>query len=351
MITITCGDILQAHTEALVNTVNCVGIMGRGIALQFKKAFPANFTYYKAACDNNKVHPGEMLVYDLNRYENPRYVINFPTKRHWKNKSRLEDIATGLDALGDVVRKYEIHSIAIPPLGSGLGGLNWNDVRPMIEKTFREFSDVEVLLYEPKGAPKPEKMAKERNAPNMTIGRASLLVLIRQYLSAVMDPSISLLEIHKLMLFMQDAGENLRLQYKEAPYGPYAANLRHVLNRIEGHFISGYGDGKDDPDVQIALIPEAVENAESFLRKHPDTQARFQRVSQLINGFETPYGMELLATVYWVATRKNADTAERAIQKVYAWNSRKKMFRENHIRIAWQNLLSQKWIQENKEKI
>lgn len=144
MIKLTQGDILYADAEALVNTVNCVGVMGRGIALQFKKVFPENFKRYKAACDNKELLPGKMFVYDLNGVCNPRYVINFPTKRHWKGSSRMEDIESGLLALVAEVRKRNIHSIAIPPLGCGLGGLLWNDVRARIEDAFQYLSDVHI---------------------------------------------------------------------------------------------------------------------------------------------------------------------------------------------------------------
>ena len=152
MIELTQGDILQADAEALVNTVNCVGVMGRGIALQFKKVFPENFKRYKAACGRKELTPGKMFVHDLNSICNPRYIINFPTKRHWKGKSQMEDIEAGLQTLVAEVRKRDIHSIAIPPLGCGLGGLCWTDVRKRIEEAFKDLAGVRVLLYEPKSA-------------------------------------------------------------------------------------------------------------------------------------------------------------------------------------------------------
>ncbi len=157
MIELTQGDILHADAEALVNTVNCVGVMGRGIALQFKKVFPENFKRYKAVCDKKELQPGKMFIHNLNQLYNPRYVVNFPTKRHWKGKSRMEDIEAGLQTLVAEVRKKNIHSIAIPPLGCGLGGLRWEDVRARIEEAFQDLTDVQVLLYEPKGAPPAKK--------------------------------------------------------------------------------------------------------------------------------------------------------------------------------------------------
>lgn len=338
------GDILKADAEALVNTVNCVGVMGRGIALQFRNAFPENYKTYKAVCDRGELRPGVMLVHDLRRLHNPRYVINFPTKRHWRGNSRLEDIEAGLEALVEEVQARSIRSIAIPPLGSGLGGLDWRQVRPRIEAAFRLLPDVRVLLFEPVGAPEPERMARAKTAPKMTAGRAALLELMRRYLAAVMDPSISLLEIHKLLYFLQEGGEPLRLRYSKAIYGPYAENLRHLLRHVEGHFITGYGDAEDRPDKQIQLLPEAAVKAKSFLADHPATRRRFDRVGELIEGFETPYGMELLATVHWVATREAATTAGEAITRAYAWNPRKKMFREDHIRKAWDVLCQKGWL-------
>lgn len=122
MIRFTKGDILAAQAEALVNTVNCVGVMGRGIALQFKQAYPENFKRYEAACKRGDVVPGKMLVVESSELTWPRFIINFPTKRHWRGKSRIGDIEVGLADLVTVVRDRNIRSIAVPPLGSGLGG-------------------------------------------------------------------------------------------------------------------------------------------------------------------------------------------------------------------------------------
>lgn len=344
MIKFIQGDILKADAEALVNTVNCVGIMGRGVALQFKKAFPANFKAYEVACKANQVQLGSMFVHDLNQLYNPRFIINFPTKLHWKSKSRIDDIQSGLKNLIAIVQQHNIRSIAVPSLGCGLGGLNWDDVKPLITEAFQAVPEVDVLLFEPAGAPQAALMVRQEKIPNMTVGRAALIGLMRRYLAAVMDPTVTLLEVHKLMYFMQEAGEPLRLNYQKAPYGPYAENLRHVLNHIEGHFISGYGDAGDRPDKPLELKPHASEQAEIFLTAHAATQKRFDQVADLIKGFETSFGMELLATVHWVATREQAATAEAAIPQVHAWNSRKRMFEPRHIRLAWERLHQAGWL-------
>jgi O-acetyl-ADP-ribose deacetylase (regulator of RNase III) len=344
MIELTQGDILKANAEALVNTVNCVGIMGRGIALQFRKAFPDNFKAYEAACKAQLVQPGKMFIHDLNRLYNPRFIINFPTKRHWKSKSRIEDIELGLVDLIDFAKQQQFRSIAVPPLGCGLGGLDWEKVRPLIIEAFQSLPEVKVLLFEPDGAPQATAMVKENKVPNMTVGRAALLGLMRRYLAAVMDPTVTLLEVHKLMYFMQEAGEPLRLNYQKALYGPYAENLRHVLSLIEGHFISGYGDAEDRPDKPLELKPNASEKSEVFLAEHEETRQRFDRVADLIKGFETSFGMELLSTVHWVATREKAITAEDAITKIHAWNIRKRMFESRHIHLAWERLCKAGWL-------
>lgn len=149
MIEVTSGDILKADADALVNTVNCVGAMGRGIALQFRNAFPENFTAYAAACKRGGVRPGQMFVFATGRISGPRYVINFPTKRHWRGKSLMEDIESGLVALVEEVVRLKLRSIAIPPLGCGLGGLSWPDVKSRIETCVAALPDVRVLLFEP----------------------------------------------------------------------------------------------------------------------------------------------------------------------------------------------------------
>lgn len=344
MIQLTQGDILKADTEALVNTVNCVGIMGRGIALQFKKAFPENFKAYEVACKAGQVRPGKVFVHDLNRLYNPRFIINFPTKRHWKSNSRLEDIQTGLTDLVTIVQQLQIRAIAIPPLGCGLGGLNWEAVKPLITEAFQAVPEVNVLLFEPAGAPQATVMVKQQKAPTMTVGRAALLGLMRRYLAAVMDPTVTLLEVHKLMYFMQEAGEPLRLKYQKALYGPYAENLRHVLNHIEGYFISGYADAGDQPDKPLELKRHASERAEAFLTEHGATRARFDRVATLIKGFETPFGMELLSTVHWVNRHEQAATVEAAVKQIHNWNPRKRMFEPRHIRLAWDRLQEAEWL-------
>jgi len=344
MIHYTSGDILQDDAEAIVNTVNCVGVMGRGIALQFKNAFPGNFKAYAQACKNNEVHPGRMFVYETGQLTGPRFVINFPTKRHWRGASRMEDIDAGLTSLADTIRQCQIKSIAIPPLGSGLGGLNWDDVKARIEAELSSLEGVVVKVYEPKGAPAAKEMVRNKKVPKMTAGRAALVELMDRYFRGLLDPTISLLELHKLMYFMQDAGEPLNLKYQKGLYGPYAENLSHVLKAIEGHLVSGYADGGDQPEKPLQLVPGAADDAAAFLDRHPETHERFDRVSSLVEGFETPYGLELLSTVHWVVKSEPVNAFSDVVERVYAWNERKKQFTNRQIKIAVDVLVQKGWL-------
>ena len=343
MIERTYGNILTANTEALVNTVNCVGVMGKGIALQFKKAFPENFKAYEAACRREEVKPGRMFVFETGLMFHPRYIINFPTKRHWRGKSRYEDIAVGLKDLVQEVRNRKIRSISIPPLGSGLGGLQWGRVKMMIEKAFEKIPNVQVKLYEPKGSPDAVDMPVGTAKPKMTVARALLIKLMKQY--ARFAYRLTLLEIQKLAYFLQESGMDLKLRYVKHLYGPYAHNLNKVLEILEGHHIRGYGDTQK-PDVEIALLPNADKAADRFLQKDPRAAEHLERVADLVDGFETPYGMELLASVHWAAIYDGeVSDAESAVIAMARWNDRKRrLFKPAHIRLAWERLQTENWV-------
>jgi len=350
MIELGCGNLLEANVEALVNTVNTVGVMGKGIALQFKKAFPENFDAYAKACKAGEVLPGKMLTVSLQRLANPRFIINFPTKRDWKQKSRVEYIDAGLIALVEEIRRHKIQSVAIPPLGCGNGGLEWTVVRPRIEAALSALPDVRVLMYAPTGAPEAVAMPNHTKRPDMTPGRAAVVAVMNRY--AMMGYGLTLLEVQKLVYFLQVAGEDLRLQFQRAPYGPYADALRHVLGKMDGHYIRGWGDGANNPDRPLQLVPDAVEDAALFLADQDDARAatheRIERVAELIEGFETPHGMELLSTVHWVATHEEAAAridAEVAKSAVASWSDRKRqMFKPEHVNLAWLRLKDRGWI-------
>lgn len=220
------GNMMDSGAEALVNTVNCVGVMGKGVALQMKQAFPDNFTQYERACRAGDMQPGRVLSIPT-ALDRPRYILNFPTKRHWREKSRLEDIDSGLQSLVQEVMRLGIRTIAIPPLGCGNEGLDWADVAPRIEKAFADLPSVRVMVYEPMGSPASAAMSVATDRPKMTRARALVVSLIDSY--RIPGYRLTLLEIQKLAYFLQVAGEPLRLQYVKHKYGPYAENLHHAL--------------------------------------------------------------------------------------------------------------------------
>ncbi|MFN0070444.1 MAG: macro domain-containing protein [Chloroflexota bacterium] len=343
VLTLSRGNLLEANAEALVNTVNCVGVMGKGVALQFKQAFPQNFSVYQRACRQNEVQPGRMLIVPTTGIGNPKYIINFPTKRHWKARSLLTDISSGLDTLVEDVRRLGIRSIAVPPLGCGNGGLDWRDVEPLIRAALEQLPDVHALVFEPHDAPTGASMPVRTNRPIMTRARALLLLLLAYYRGG--GYRSTLLEVQKLAYFLQAAGEPLQLDYGKHKYGPYAENLNHALQRIEGHFIRGYGDRSQRAEIQ--LMPGALEEAECLLGEDYDVTDRLQRVSRLIEGFATPYGMELLATVHWVASESPNQTASdgAVVQRVQEWSARKgELFTAQHIAIALTHLGAEGWL-------
>ena len=339
------GNLLEAQVDALVNTVNTAGVMGKGIALQFKKAFPSSYEEYRRECDAGRMHVGKVLVVHLGTLV-PRYIIQFPTKKHWRSPSKLEYVKDGLVDLVVQIKTLGIRSIAVPPLGCGNGGLDWNDVRPLLEAAFEPLTEVRAVLFAPAGAPEPAAMLNHTKRPNMTAGRAAVLAIMERYLSTGYDYRLSFLEIQKLTYFLQSAGQPLNLDYHAHLYGPYADKLRHVLNHIEGHFTEGFGDGRTAPDTPIAMRPGAAQAATEFLELDPATRERLARVASLIEGFETPLGMELLATVHWVMTHRESAAAsvDAAIEGVHAWSDRKaKEMKPVQIRAAWTRLRELEW--------
>ena len=344
MIRFKTGDLFAEEAEALVNTVNCVGVMGRGIALQFKRAFPSNFKAYAAQCKRGEMKPGRVFVFETGSGVPPRYIINFPSKRHWRGKSRLEDIESGLRSLVRELRARDIRSVAIPPLGSGLGGLDWSLVRPRILEAFGDVGDIDVTVFEPGGGPVDKRANRSSDVPRMTPGRAALVGLLDRYLRGLLDPFVTLQEAHKLMYFMQAAGEPLKLRFAKGPYGPYAENLRHVLLAMEGHMVAGYADGGDRPGKRLRLVPGALDDAQALVATTPDTRTHVQRVEELVAGFESPFGLELLSTVHWVVTREGADSVAEVVDKAYDWNNRKKAFSRRQIELACEVLREKGWL-------
>lgn len=349
MITEGTGNLLEADTDAVVNTVNCVGVMGKGIALQFKRRYPSVYTTYRKACEAGEVTTGRMLPVETGEMTGPTWVINFPTKKHWRSPSRLEWIESGLRDLRRVIAELGIKSIAIPPLGAGNGGLNWGDVEPLIRSTFADDPTVDVLLYAPTGGRR--KVEPRRSKLRITPGRALLLSLLDQYtaLRASIDPTASdgasHLELQKLLYFAHVVSPSPRMRFNPGKYGPYSDPVRHMLEDMEGQFIDGYGDGDDRVLAlrPIHVTPEGRAQMLNYLEgaASEPVSDTVDHVLAIVQGFESPYGVELLATTHWVATHEGADTPAAATVAVRNWSKRKgRIFTESHIANALDHLRS-----------
>ncbi|HPY59334.1 MAG TPA: macro domain-containing protein [Methanospirillum sp.] len=343
------GNLLKADVDALVNTVNTVGVMGKGVALEFKLAFPDMYRQYKKACKNGEVNPGKMYLYHVNGLTKPSLIINFPTKRHWKEKSRLSDIEDGLKDLVRVVKELKIKSIALPPLGCGLGGLNWKDVYPRIESAFNEIPEVTVIVFPPLKTFTPIDPVIRTSKPKLTWIKSNILRIFERY--CLFDYSLKNIEAQKLLYFFQESGENLGLTFVKGLYGPYSNKIGYLLTDIEGHYTTGHSTGSNHPNGIIRILPKVHDEITEFIEKnrmfHPDSEDRINRLYNLIRGFETPYGLELLATVHWICTKETPAPMELhdVINAVQNWNERKRVnMKPKHIEVAWKRLIDEGWI-------
>lgn len=310
MITYTTGNLLDAEVEALVNTVNTVGVMGKGIALMFKERFPANMAAYAQACKSGEVQTGRMFVTETDELMGPRWIVNFPTKQHWRAKSQLQWIIDGLADLRGFIERNQVRSIALPPLGAGNGGLDWAEVKPHIDQALGDLQGVEIIVFEPTA--KYQNVAKRQGVEQLTPARALIAELVRRYW--VLGMECSLLEIQKLAWFLERAIEAegvdnpLDLRFEANSYGPYADRLRHLLNGLDGSYLKSEKRINDCGPLDTIWFNDAKREKVTLYLK---TEAKaylpaLEKTAALIDGFESPFGMELLATVDWLLAQSQA---------------------------------------------
>lgn len=325
MINFTKGNLLDARKDAVVNTVNTVGVMGKGIALMFKEHFPENFKAYAQACKAGKVQVGNMFVTPGVELNGPRWIINFPTKKDWRHPTKLEWVLSGLEDLKREIRDKNIKSIAIPPLGCGNGGLEWSAVRPIIIEALSDLADVEILVYEPTA--KYQNVAKKRGVEKLTPARALIAEMIRRYW--VLGIECTLLEAQKLAWFLErtilrlSLKNPLDLRFEANRYGPYANRLTHLLDGLDGSYLHCYKRLADaDPFDTIWFDNKKQDKLELYLKS---SEAReylpaLEATDALIDGFQSPLGMEALATVDWLIAREGAEPTLSSIRKgIHNW--------------------------------
>jgi O-acetyl-ADP-ribose deacetylase (regulator of RNase III) len=350
MIRYTTGNLLEADVEALVNTVNTVGVMGKGIALMFKERFPTNMRAYALACKQKQVQTGHMFVTETGELSGPKWIVNFPTKQHWRSKSKIEWIDEGLLDLKRFIGEQQVRSIAVPALGAGNGGLEWEQVKPRIEQALAGLDDVDVLVYEPTA--QYQNVTKTKGIQELTPARAMIAELVRRYWTLGID--CSLLEIQKLAWFLQRAIQQqgqpdvLKLNFKANYYGPYANNLDHLLNALDGSYLKADKRIPDsDPLDVIWFRDEQKPKLDAWFKsegKH--WLPTLDNAAQTIEGFESPFGMELLSTVDWATCQMNAEPTVAGIRTAISqwpagqkWAERKqRLFSDQHLQVALKRL-------------
>ena len=348
MITFTQGNLLEARAQALVNTVNTVGVMGKGIALMFKDRFGDNFRQYAAACKTGRVQTGLMFITEPAELDGPRWIVNFPTKQHWRSPSRLEWVAQGLQDLRRFLLENHVKSIAIPPLGAGNGGLDWPAVREQIEQALGDL-DVEITVFEP--TREYQNVAKRAGVEELTPARALIAELVRRYW--VLGMECSLLEIQKLAWFLERSIERLapdnnplKLQFEANKYGPYANRLDHLLDKLDGSYLRSEKRIADaDPFDVIWFDDERKDLVQAYLRTEAKDYAQaLEDTAALIDGFESPFGMELLATVDWLLSKEGVAPTVQAVREglqrlpAGAAERKSRLFDERAVGIALERL-------------
>ncbi|MEP4091780.1 macro domain-containing protein [Reichenbachiella sp.] len=338
MINYTEGNLLNADTDALVNTVNTVGVMGKGIALQFKNRFPHNFKVYKDACKDGTFDVGQVLVVQEGDLLNNKMIINFPTKKHWRGDSKYEYIDSGLIALKNAIEQHKIKSIAIPPLGCGNGGLDWSTVKDKIQAVLAD-SDCDIVVFTPNESIK--KTLQKENKPKevkLTPARAMLLYLMFKY--EVRGEQSSLFVANKLAYFLQKSGEKLRLKFEAHHYGPYAVQVNHVLLHLNGKFLKGMEQNEVKPFEPLELNYELFDEIDSYIKKtlKPEQFQRIRNVEKLLIGFESTFALELLASVDYLIA-EGVKEVDNILCNLSKWSKRKEqLFNEKYVSIAKNHL-------------
>ncbi len=343
MIKYLTGDMLQADAEALVNTVNTVGVMGKGIALQFKEAFPYNNKVYVQACKNKELSVGQLLpVTDSNLLYGKKLIINFPTKTHWRQPSKYEYIEEGLIALKTLIQTNNIKSIAIPPLGAGNGGLDWAVVKPMIVNVL-EGLEVDIQIYEPNKAIKEILQSQQpKKKVELTPARASVLYCLFAFES--FGEYSSLFAANKLAYFLQRMGQALKLDFKPYHYGPYALGVEKVLYFLNGVFLKGMEQGEIRPFEPLKLNYEQWDTVNEYIKSMPlEDKERVMGLIRFIKNFTSELSLEILSTVDYIMVENPGYSIDQVMTAISSWSLRKKeLFRKESVERAYNHLLNYK---------
>lgn len=326
MIHYITGNILDSKAQALINTVNTMGVMGKGIALQFKKEYPNNYRAYEKACKLGEVEVGKMFVTeDSSTSSGAKIIINFPTKTSWRKPSEYQYIEEGLDSLITEIKERKIKSIAIPPLGAGNGGLNWEKVKTLIEKKLQHL-DIDIYVYEPT-LQIQEHLKKER--AKLTDARALLLYVLYDLVSN--GEYVSEFSSEKVCYFLQKFGAKkyFKLTFEPKFYGPYSGKVRFVLNAINGSYLMGYSDMDKKPFEPLTLVPDAYLDVKNHVENNSELLIIANKTIVFLSGFYSDFALELLSSIDYIATKENTLDKEIITQGLEKWNNRKRSLFSN----------------------
>lgn len=326
MIKYITGNILESNTDALVNTVNTAGIMGKGIALQFKKAYHNNFKAYVEACKRNKIEVGKLFVFkDSNLSSGEKYIINFPTKKDWRKPSEYSFIDVGLDDLIRVLKKYNIQSIAIPPLGAGNGGLEWGKVKKIIEQKLKNL-DVEVIVYEPTVYIK-EHLKKEM--VKLTDARALLLYVLYDLVKN--GEYVSVFSGEKVCYFLQRFGAKgyFNLDFSPYFYGPYSGKVRFILNVLNGSYIMGYNDMDKKPFEPLTLVADGYDMVKKHIESNTELYNIATKTTKFLTGFYSDFALELLSSIDFISINNKSFDKDAIREQLENWTDRKRSMFSN----------------------
>ncbi len=321
------GNLFESEAQALVNTVNTVGVMGKGIALQFKNTFPQNFKIYRDACKNNQLQIGKLLITEEKTLLGKKIIINFPTKQHWKSPSEYSYIEDGLVELVKFLNTNNIQSIAIPPLGAGNGGLNWNKVKKILEKNLTDI-DCDIFIFEPNFQIQ-EVMKAER--VKLTPARAMLLSVLYELVRN--GEFVSEFSAEKIAYFLQRFGAEKEFKLKFEPnfYGPYSRKVKHVLYYLNGSYIKGYSTKDKKPFEELEIIFDAEKEVNQFLSlsENQKYQIIVKKTTEFLTGFYSSFALELLSTVDFIMIKKKTNDSEVIMTELANWSDRKKTLFNN----------------------
>jgi O-acetyl-ADP-ribose deacetylase (regulator of RNase III)/uncharacterized protein YwgA len=356
MVKVLMGDILKSNAQTLVNTVNCVGIMGKGIALEFKEQFPDMFNDYVARCNRNEVRLGRPYLY---KRLTPPWILNFPTKGHWRSVSRIEDIVKGLKYLLQQYKEWRITSLAVPPLGCGQGQLEWKIVGPTLYRYLNQL-DIPVELYAPHDTPheelQPEFLDQEIDIKPVEPGLApervkpSWVALVEILSRLEQEPyhwPVGRTTFQKIVYIATQEGLPTGLHYQKSSFGPFSPELKSVITRLVNNGL--IREEQLGRMFAVKVGPTFADARKAYLNELSQWESIIEKTTDLFMRIQTGQS-EVVATVLFAANtladRKKEEPSEKdVLNEVMQWKQRRRpKLDDKEVAYTIRNLAALKWL-------